>query len=99
MAKVRRNYRIVVEPRSPFLGEITEHTCQDIRDSIKRHIDNWMSVLIEWDMVCSFCDSPWEVASHDDETVKKGQPLCCEKAMDEWDAQKKRKVESCRDSM
>ena len=90
MPQIRSNYRIVVEPDSPLFGETTEEYCESTVREIKRHIDDLKSVYVDWDMVCSFCGAPWEVASHDDETVKKGQPVCCEKAMDEWDAQNER---------
>jgi len=90
---VRDNYRVVVEPRDPgnygafYIGGTTRpeaqtvSLCEEIKDQIKRHIDDVESISIECDTsdVCGFCGYDWEVDEVD------GCPLCCQLAIEEFE--------------
>jgi len=86
MSRVRSNFRVELEPDT-WRGQKPEVICHSIAAAIKRHIDDVANITIQWDMVCSFCNSPWEEARADEPEcgVKKGQPLCCDGAIEEWD--------------
>jgi|GEM_PF-1902643 len=88
MKKTKRfNYRVVVEPAIyPFFSDTEQHIkaiCERIKEEIKRHVDNVSNVYINWDTqaYCEHCGHGWE----EDEN---GCPLCCDKAQEEWEAQK-----------
>jgi len=90
------NYRIVVEPRKRIFGiELSEETQKsDLRimeEQINRHVDNigYMEVLYDTHHFCSHCNFEWEVSQDDnDPDFPKGTPLCCQKAIDEFNQQK-----------
>lgn len=88
------NHRVVVYPRlGTFSTEVTMAFDRNaIVEQIKRHVDNVASVEIESDTVCRFCGSKAEVAEKDEpDGTKKGQPLCCGKAIEFFDALEARK--------
>ncbi|WP_329163962.1 hypothetical protein OHB49_29040 [Streptomyces sp. NBC_01717] len=69
--------------------------CEEIAAAVKRHVDNVGSVEVQFTEVhtCSHCDLTWEVltavealmASHrQDEHSVEGEPVCCDKAIDEF---------------
>ena len=87
MKKVKRfNYRVVAVPVIyPTDSECEiKVRCESIKNEIKRHIDNIASVYISWDtqVYCEYCGYEWE----QDEN---GCPLCCDKAVEEWEKQRK----------
>ena len=53
--------------------------CEDIAKDVKRHIDGVSEIHTEWDVeeICSFCGLTWEIEAS-------GEPVCCEKAQEEW---------------
>jgi len=81
MGKIIRdqNYRVEVEPDKPFISSKPREICNDIAESINRHVDNCLSVTVRHDAVayCSFCERVWDEEDN-------GCPACCEKAQDEW---------------
>lgn len=90
MSKVikKENYSIVIIPKTDIYGiSLSESTQERDRkemvEQIKRHVDNVHDVYIDCDTyeACSFCGYNWEV----DET---GAPLCCTKAINEYNEQK-----------
>lgn len=75
----RENYRVVVTPaRAGWISlsgrSDSEITCDNIADSIKRHVDDVASVEIDFDLnyVCEHCGSCWT----EDSTVYNGG--CCD---------------------
>jgi len=90
------NYRIVVEPRTHIFGiKLSEETQKsDLRameEQIKRHVDNigYMQVLHDTHHICSYCRLTWEVSEDDsDQDFPKGTPVCCQKAIDEFNQEK-----------
>lgn len=97
----KSNFRVIVEPKGlgdfgsirvsdNFWGNKPEQIekdyiarCEEIKDQIKRHVDNVRSVEIDYDTqeICSHCGYEWEL----DED---GVPTCCNKAIEELEAQK-----------
>ena len=101
MKKINKNnFRVVIEPRrigdygfcrisdNAYSQEEKEKEyakmCRDILDECKRHIDNVGSIYIDYDAeeICSFCGYGWDI---DPETK---EPLCCNKAIDEFNISK-----------
>jgi hypothetical protein len=90
----KSNYRIVVEPKTHIFGiELSEETqkrdLRDMEEQIKRHVDNigYISVQCDTDEVCSHCNLTWEVSADDsDPDFPKGTPVCCQAAIDEYNA-------------
>ncbi len=84
MSKITRrdNIRVTIEPY--VFGKWDENyaitKANEIRDAVKRHIDDVKSVDVEWDnvSVCSHCGYTWE---EDPET---NEPQCCRKAQEEF---------------
>ena len=95
MKKTRRfNYRVVVEP-AIYLNDseqVERAICEYIKEQIKRHVDNVSNVYIRWDTLsfCEHCGRVWE----EDE---QGCPLCCDKAIEEWEKQKKQSKDLVKD--
>ncbi|WP_051878899.1 hypothetical protein [Streptomyces sp. NRRL B-24720] len=69
--------------------------CEEIAAEVKRHVDNVGSVEVQSTEVhtCSHCDCVWEelsavealMASHrQDNHSTEGEPVCCDKAIDEF---------------
>lgn len=61
--------------------------CEEIADSVRRHVDNTKYVSVECDKeeFCSHCGSNWDECKDDnDPEYPKGIPLCCSRAMDEF---------------
>ena len=91
----RKNHRVIIIPNEPWflskdhLGMTKENFVKiasngkDIVDQVKRHIDGYTDVYYDYDAsdICSFCRNEWE----EDED---GCPVCCQKAVDEWEANK-----------
>ena len=74
--KKQSNFRVIVYP----YNRIYEPKLQDaleLAESIRRHCDT-SKADVEHDVVCSFCESMWEVSEN-------GCPLCCQKAVDEFE--------------
>ncbi|MEV8124065.1 hypothetical protein AB0P07_08120 [Streptomyces sp. NPDC085944] len=84
----RRN---IVDDHNAMRGLLDE-----IERAVKRHVDGVHQVLPRWDSrdVCSHCDSGWEALTAADvakgghavidEHSVEGEPVCCEKAIDEF---------------
>lgn len=68
--------------------------CEEIKKQIKQHVDNVLYVSIEKDTteICEYCQNEWEVATVDDIDVGEpdeytwiiNEPMCCNKASNEW---------------
>lgn len=56
---------------------------QQIADQIKRHVDDVIIDVIEFDTIeyCEFCGRVWETERNE----PNGMPECCGKAQDEWE--------------
>lgn len=87
--KVTKKQNIRVEVTPYVWGKWDEdyavRKANEIKDAIKRHIDDVESVDVYWDTVskCSHCGYDWE----EDSLTK--EPQCCQKAQDEFYAEKK----------
>ena len=94
---VKDNYRVVVYPDQPEWREpdYILSDCENIIAQIKRHVDDVEEINIEHDTkeICSFCNSIWEIWEANDEMephgCKKGQPMCCDEAIKEWEKNRK----------
>lgn len=88
---VKENHRVVIIPevnvyilfvkREQWLiDQEYEDTCKKIVEQAKRHVDGAKNAEYLFDTVerCSRCDSLWEVDEED------GSPLCCNKAIEEF---------------
>ena len=95
------NYHLIVDVSEPFLvlGDLADawrRRSRDVRESIKRHVDNVGDIDVEYDLVCTFCGGHWEVEKSDgDPDCPKGMPLCCEKAIQAWHIHTAHKGEPC----
>ncbi|MFD5663404.1 hypothetical protein ACFWIK_00645 [Streptomyces anthocyanicus] len=88
----RRN---IVDDHNAMRGLLDE-----IERAVKRHVDGVHQVLPRWDSrdVCSHCGCGWEVLTAADvakgghavvdEHSTVGEPVCCEKAIDEFRAER-----------
>ena len=56
---------------------------EELQREIKKHCDYYEGSILNRKYVCSFCGADWE--SSLDET---GCPICCDKAMEEFNANK-----------
>ena len=87
---IKENIRVTVSPDLPFypISDDEEiQKCKGIIEQIKRHVDDFDYVGIEYDTrhICEFCDSKWEVCEDDnDPDSLKGEPMCCVKAGEEF---------------
>ena len=94
---LKENYRVVVEPNRSYwtrgdlkeLEEEKRNTCESIVDDIKRHVDdvNSVEVIFDESEICEFCQTEWEVweeEEFEDGGYIKGEPVCCNKAGDEF---------------
>lgn len=96
MAKIikKSNPRVVIEADLTFPGlrkypDDDRHVmCEEIVKQVKRHIDDIADVYVKYDTeeVCEFCGFSWE-------TEDNGEPVCCNKAVEEW----KHNLEACHD--
>lgn len=77
----RTNWRVVLDPEyrcwannTELIEALLRSTCEDIRDSVKRHVDDVSSIYIKYDVErkCSYCGSPW---TEDSDTYNGG---CCD---------------------
>jgi hypothetical protein len=90
--ETKSNYRIVVEPKTIIYGfklskETVESDLKEMKEQIKRHVDNVGRVIIDYDVdeTCSHCGLGWELSEDDnDPNFPKGCPVCCQDAIDEW---------------
>ncbi|WP_097933331.1 MULTISPECIES: hypothetical protein [unclassified Streptomyces] len=73
----------------------TRERCEEIAEQVKRHVDNVGSVEVQFTEVhtCSHCSLTWEVLTAEeaadlrncqDEHSVEGEPVCCDKAIDEF---------------
>ena len=95
--RARENFRVIVTPDEPWfldkenLGMTDKNfakwarTCEQIVEEIKRHVNGFCDVYQDSDSrdICSFCQETYE---EDDD----GCPVCCQKAVDEWDEANRR---------
>jgi len=85
---IKENFRVEVIPdEGHHAYEGLMGQCEDIRRQIKRHIDGYEDIRIEWDtkVICEFCGSVWE------EEWDTELPFCCEKAQEEFKATREKK--------
>jgi len=88
--RIYYDYRLTVWPGAWFSripGDKSD--CEDILEQIQRHVNGIKQVNIEFTTkdICEFCKSKWE----QDEN---GQPVCCNKAVEEWDRLKSESIPS-----
>jgi hypothetical protein len=79
--KIEDNYRVVVWPEQDIRFRLTSEkvAAERILQGIKRHVDcGHVTVMRDTYEICEFCRSRWE---EDDD----GAPLCCNKAVEEWE--------------
>lgn len=91
------NYRVVVFPDFWLARDAAGHVniCREMEKAIARHIDRVTFTTFEFDRVCQFCGSQWEVAGKDQfDDLPEGQPLCCDAAIAEFD----RVIQEARDA-
>ena len=89
---VHENRRVVVElgPKYTFMPCEQREGKEEISDynemvkQIKRHVENVGFITIKTDTkeICEFCEYEWETDPND------GSPVCCTKAVEEWEAAK-----------
>ena len=83
---IRSGYRVEVLP-IPTMN-IVQNTlrhryyiseCKELQRQIERHVDGVYTTYITWDttVVCEHCGLLWEEGED-------GEPLCCQRAADEW---------------
>jgi hypothetical protein len=85
----KNNFRVIIEPATWYKRGHEKHesdaqkTCEEIIESIKRHVDDIESIHweCETNTTCSFCGLAWE------EDID-GEPLCCDKAQYEFNNKK-----------
>ena len=80
--KIRKDYHVVVRPEisNYHNSNVEQSFCLKIQEQIRRHVDGVEQCYIGYteQTICEFCKSGWE----EDEN---GQPLCCNRAIEEWD--------------
>jgi len=86
MAKIQDHFTVVITPNRTW--EPAKDICQRIVTAVRRHIDDVADASVDWDVVCSFCGSDWEEEERGDCNCPIGMPVCCEKAIEEWEAKK-----------
>ena len=57
--------------------KVVQQRADALKTEIKRHCDGYTSLWIEWDLECSYCKRAWE-------TEPSGEPVCCNKAQEDW---------------
>ena len=97
------NYRVVIEPKRlgdygivsmpDYFIESDENKrnlrykelCDKIVEDVRRHVDNVGNIYIDFDTeeICEYCGLTWE-------TDENGCPVCCQKAIDEYENRKKK---------
>ena len=68
-----------------------EERCEEIVEQVKRHVNNvgWIGIESDTEEVCSHCGNTWDVSPDDsDPNYPKGTPLCCNRAIEEFKANK-----------
>jgi len=73
-------------------AKMYERRCRDIVAQVKRHIDNIGWIGVEYDVreICEYCGNEWEVNQDpNDPDWELGQPLCCDKAIEEWEKERR----------
>lgn len=82
--KTKENFRVEVEPALRYLinpkEEYVMNICNSIKNQVLRHVDEVGCVRVVWDTLstCEHCGYGWEID-------KEGMPVCCIKAIDEWE--------------
>lgn len=65
-----------------------ESQIENLLDTLK---DAHIEIVYDEKEVCEFCGSEWEVQETDDDPdCPEGQPLCCQKAVEEFEANQKK---------
>lgn len=92
---LKENIRVEVYPYHYRLSKQTEESiirdCGYIASSILRHVDDIDTAYVTWDMktICEFCHLEWEESKdNSDPDFPIGMPLCCDKAIKEWEKSK-----------
>lgn len=92
MAKVKQfdNWRVELRPETPGrlpssreseIPQSMQTACNAILGQVQGRVDCATAVIRRDETnVCSFCGAPWNPTSN-------GLPLCCHKAIDEWEAE------------
>jgi len=81
--KKKSNFRVEVMPDCGWKEEPTEGMTNRLYQDIQRHCDIGNATVL-WDYVCEFCGD-----DYDNCLDERGCPICCDKAMKEWEEQNK----------
>ena len=90
--QITDNWRVVLDVDRPWMfgnkseeekNERWRSACKTLISNVKRHCDGFSNIDYECDsyFVCSFCGNLWEEDSD-------GIPVCCDKAVAEWENNK-----------
>ncbi|MFF4834044.1 hypothetical protein [Streptomyces sp. NPDC001315] len=99
---IRENYRVEITPdpwRSGRSHEQMRGLLADLEKAVRRHVDGVGDMVQRWDTreECSHCGYAWEVLTareaadprnQQDEHSVEGEPVCCEKAIAEFRAER-----------
>ena len=85
------NFKVIVDLPIGAIYDRSERgqrtLCEQIMESIRRHVDDVGYVSYRSDTLCTHCNSTWETEQSDfDPVTPFGQPLCCEEARKEWES-------------
>ena len=79
--RTKSNFRVVCLPDSGiWREEAKEKHAMLLQAEIKRHCDTLANANIEYDWLCSFCGDDYTNSLDEN-----GCPLCCNKAVQEWE--------------
>lgn len=99
---IRENYRVEITPdpwRNGLSHDQMRGLLADLEKAVRRHVDGFAEVLQRWDTryECSHCGYEWETLTAadvakgtylPDEHSVEGEPVCCEKAIAEFRAER-----------
>jgi len=73
------NWRVIVSIPPAVGYRAAPDEAIRIMGEIKRHVDGFSGLVVDYDRICKFCGAAWEVADGM-KAIPDGRPLCCEKA-------------------
>jgi len=99
---IREDYRVEIIPatwRNGLSHEQMRELLADLEKSVRRHVDGFDAVTQSWNTryECSHCGLEWEALTawqakderyRQDEHSVEGEPVCCEKAIAEFRAER-----------
>ena len=91
MAKILKSAEIIIPVQ--YFVSLSETNIDDVLIAVRRHIDGGKNAVAVREYVCEYCLYAWETEDGSDPDMPKGQPVCCEKAVEEWRAKQPAKAE------